>query len=50
MGNGVWVYVDHFKGEALSASWEVMGVARTLANQLDTHVTALVFGHKVTGL
>ena len=50
MSNGVWVYVDHFKGEALPASWEVMGVARTLATQLDTHVTALVFGYEVTGL
>jgi electron transfer flavoprotein alpha subunit len=36
------VYIDHFKGEALPASWEAVGVCKTLGK-----VTALVFG---TGL
>ncbi|GAB4415648.1 MAG: electron transfer flavoprotein subunit alpha [Anaerolineales bacterium] len=38
----IFVYVDHFKGEALPASWEAIGVGKTLGN-----VTALVFGSGV---
>jgi len=34
-----WVYIDHFKGEALPASWEALGVGKSLGN-----VSALVFG------
>ena len=37
-----FVYVDHFKGEALPASWEAIGVGKTFGN-----VTALVFGSGV---
>jgi len=40
-----WVYIDHFKGSALSASWEAVGVGKTLGN-----VTALVFGSGVEAL
>ncbi|MBN1451680.1 MAG: electron transfer flavoprotein subunit alpha/FixB family protein [Anaerolineales bacterium] len=34
-----WVYIDHFKGEPLPASWEAIGVGKTLGD-----VSALVFG------
>jgi electron transfer flavoprotein alpha subunit len=37
-----WVYIDHFKGEPLPASWEAIGVGKTFGN-----VTALVFGSGV---
>jgi electron transfer flavoprotein alpha subunit len=40
-----WVYIDHFKGEAVSASWEAIGVGKTLGP-----VTALVFGSNVEKL
>lgn len=40
-----WVYIDHFKGSALPASWETIGVGKTLGN-----VTALVFGSGVEAL
>ena len=40
-----WVYIDHFKGEAVSASWEALGVAKTYGP-----VTALVFGSDVAAL
>ncbi len=40
-----WVYIDHFKGEALPASWEAIGVGKTLGN-----VAALIFGSGVEGL
>ena len=37
-----WVYIDHFKGEALPASWEAIGVGKTLGD-----VSAIVFGSGV---
>ncbi len=37
-----WVYIDHFKGEVVQASWEAVGVAKTFGS-----VTALVFGSEV---
>jgi electron transfer flavoprotein alpha subunit len=40
-----WVYIDHFKGNALPASWETIGVGKTLGN-----VTALVFGSGIEAL
>jgi electron transfer flavoprotein alpha subunit len=40
-----WVYIDHFKGAALSASWEAVGVGKTLGQ-----VTALVLGSGVEAL
>jgi electron transfer flavoprotein alpha subunit len=40
-----WVYIDHFKGNALAASWEAIGVGKTLGK-----VTALVFGSGIEAL
>ena len=40
-----WVYIDHSKGIALPASWETIGVGKTLGN-----VTALVFGFGIEEL
>jgi electron transfer flavoprotein alpha subunit len=40
-----WVYIDHFKGEALPASWEAVGVGKTLGK-----VTGLIFGSGVDAL
>ncbi len=40
-----WVYIDHFKGEAVSASWEAVGVGKNFGP-----VTALVFGSNVGNL
>jgi electron transfer flavoprotein alpha subunit len=40
-----WVYIDHFKGKAVPASWETIGVAKTLGN-----VTALIFGSGIEAL
>ena len=42
--NKIWVYLDHFMGEALGASWEALGAAQVLAGQLGSGVTAVVFG------
>jgi electron transfer flavoprotein alpha subunit len=40
-----WVYIDHFKGEAVSASWEALGVGKTFGA-----VSAIVFGSGVEAL
>ena len=40
-----WVFIDHFKGNPLPASWEAVGVGKTLGN-----VTALIFGAGVEAL
>ncbi len=50
MGNKVWVYLDHFKGEALSPAWEALGAARKLAEALGSGVTAVVLGQDVDAL
>lgn len=46
----ILVYVDQFKGAALSASWESLGAAKKLAGEMGASVTALVAGHNVEGV
>lgn len=50
MESNVWVYIDHFQGQTLPASWETMGAAREVAGELNTGVAALVFGYGVDQL
>ncbi len=50
MDNKVWVYIDHYKGQAAPASWEALGVARGLAGQMGGGVSALVLGSQVESL
>jgi electron transfer flavoprotein alpha subunit len=45
--NKIWVYIDQFKGQALPTSWETIGAAKALADQLGGGITALVFGKGV---
>jgi len=40
-----WVYIDHFKGQALPASWEAIGAGKNLGT-----VTAVIFGQNVEPL
>jgi electron transfer flavoprotein alpha subunit len=44
MGNPILVYLDHFKGAALPASWEALGAAHSLAEKLGGSVSTLVIG------
>lgn len=44
MGNKILVYIDQFKGEALSTSWETLGAGRMLAEKLGGEVSVLVAG------
>jgi electron transfer flavoprotein alpha subunit len=43
----VWAFIDQFKGEALPASWEVLGAARKLADESGGKVAAVIFGEAV---
>jgi electron transfer flavoprotein alpha subunit len=50
MSNHILVWVEQFKGQAASASWEAMGLARMLAGDLGGQVIACVLGQGVGGL
>ncbi len=50
MANQVFVYIDHFNGNALPASWEALAAARKLAEGLGGGVSAIVFGDQVSSL
>ena len=41
---GVWVYIQHHRGEAAPVSWQLLGVARDLAQQIGVAVSAVVLG------
>ena len=44
---GVWVWVEQFRGKARSISWEMMGQGRRLADRRKAALTACVLGHGV---
>jgi electron transfer flavoprotein alpha subunit len=50
MANKVFVYADHFGGEALPASWEAIGAARSIAASFGGGVTAIVVGEDVQSI
>jgi len=41
---GVWVWIEQFRGRALDISWEMLGKGRALADQLGSNLTACVLG------
>jgi electron transfer flavoprotein alpha subunit len=45
--NKIWVYIDQFKGQALPISWEGIGAAKSLAEQLGGGITAVILGKGV---
>ena len=49
MTKNILVFIDHFKGAAQLASWEALGVGRTLAGE-GGKVSALILGHGVESL
>lgn len=44
---GVWFWVEQFRGQACSISWEMAGKGRELADELGTALTACVLGQGV---
>ncbi len=47
---GVWVFVEQEDGMVAPVSWELLGVGRTLANDLGVELAAFVFGSKIDHL
>jgi electron transfer flavoprotein alpha subunit len=41
---GVWVFIEHDRGHVHSVSWELVGEARKLADQLGCQVSAVLLG------
>jgi electron transfer flavoprotein alpha subunit len=50
MANKILSYIDHFDGQAPPASWEALGVARRIADELGEQVSAVVIGQDVEEL
>ncbi|MEW6718447.1 MAG: electron transfer flavoprotein subunit alpha/FixB family protein [Chloroflexota bacterium] len=50
MSNKIWVYIDHFQGEVLPTSWEIVGAGLELKGKFGGGVTALVFGQGIENL
>ena len=46
---GVWVWVEQFKGKVTSPSWEAIGAAQSIADVYGGQVTACLFGQGVEG-
>ena len=41
---GVWVFIEHERGQVHSVSWELLGEGRKLANQLGVELAGVVMG------
>ena len=46
----ILVYIDHYQGTAKPTSWEVMGKARELADELGVLLVGFVVGHQIDNL
>ena len=46
MSNDIFVWIEQFKGQPAAVSWEAVGTARRLADELGGSVTACVFGEQ----
>jgi len=47
---GVWVYIEQVEGKAHVVSWELLGKARILANDLGVELAAFVLGSNIKHL
>jgi electron transfer flavoprotein alpha subunit len=47
MANDVWVYIEHKNGETTPSSFELLGIGKTLANDLGSNLCAFVIGEHV---
>jgi electron transfer flavoprotein alpha subunit len=47
MANDVWVYIEHKDGETTPMSFELLGIGKTLANELGSGLCAFVIGENV---
>ena len=47
MANDVWVYIEHKEGETTPMSFELLGIGKSLANELGSGLCAFVIGDKI---
>src|SRR4030042_4608777 len=47
MANDVWVYIEHKNGETTPLSFELLGIGKTLANELGSGLCAFVIAEHV---
>jgi electron transfer flavoprotein alpha subunit len=50
MTEDIFVYIDHFQGQPLPASWEAIGAARSLAENKGGDVIAIIVGEDVNAM
>lgn len=50
MANKILVYIDHFEGQPLPASWEAIAGAKEIAGSLESGITAVVIGDSVSDI
>jgi electron transfer flavoprotein alpha subunit len=50
MANDVWVYIEHKAGETTPMSFELLGIGKTMANQLGSGLCAFVIGENVENI
>jgi electron transfer flavoprotein alpha subunit len=50
MANKILVYIDHFNGQVVPASWEAIGVGISLAEEVAGELVAVVLGHEIEGI
>ena len=48
--SGIWVWIEQTNNQAANVAWEALGLARTLADEMDQSVTAMVMGDGVADL
>jgi len=46
----VWVFVEQFDGKPNQVSWELLGIGKSLASDLDTDLAAVILGHNIEHL
>jgi len=46
----VWIFIEQHKGEAAPVSWELLGVGRRLADDLEVELAGVLLGHNVSHL
>jgi electron transfer flavoprotein alpha subunit len=47
---GIWVYIQHRRGDVAPVSWQLLGIARQLAQEIEVPVGAVVLGSGVEKL
>ena len=50
MANDVWVYIEHKDGDVTPMSFELLGIGKTLANELGSSLCAFVIGENVDSI